>query len=191
MKFKNSNKLLMILTTLLVCVFISGCKFNTSMVDTPEPEEKFDAVYLPVNIMGKIIAATQIEYVPDAKGKDFWQTPKETLTRKKGDCEDIAILLQHELSKLDLRVEVVFGLKTIWQKHGHAWCEFSYQGVDYIIEPANGVCYKRKYLPREIYYPAKRVSTVAKKIKAYHYKTGVWVNSEYKQWIENASAKYE
>lgn len=33
-----------------------------------------------------------IEYIPDDPGEDDWQTPRETLARGAGDCEDRAIL---------------------------------------------------------------------------------------------------
>lgn len=39
-------------------------------------------------------------YDRDAPDKDYWQTPKETISRKKGDCDDWAGLIFYLLKKL-------------------------------------------------------------------------------------------
>src|SRR3989304_1449771 len=41
-----------------------------------------------------------IESQPEVPGQDFWQFPHETLTTRKGDCEDKAILLANLLRTL-------------------------------------------------------------------------------------------
>ena len=170
---------------ILITIFLSACNtdVSNSCKSTPKETDDFQGVYLPTDIMGKIILATEINYIPDPKGTDSWQTPAETLKRKAGDCEDIAILLQHEFAKLNFKSEVVFGLKTRLDKHGHAWCEFNYEGSKYIIEPGNGVCYDRKKINKLRYIPVNKLPLVGKKILNYYKKTGVWINSNYKNWI--------
>ena len=182
LKFYNTLTLLILVTLIFVsCTTSQINNSNSAKKDTDD----FQAVYLPTDIMGKIISATEIKYIPDAPGKDSWQSPAETRKLKTGDCEDIAILLQHELAKLNFKAEVVFGLKTRLDKHGHAWCEFKYEGQHYIIEPSNGVCYNRKGLSKLLYIPVNKLPSIGKKILNYYKKSHVWINSNYKNWILN------
>lgn len=80
---------------------------------------------------------------------DFWQLPKETIEWRKGDCEDVSILLCTMMriagvSPSNVRVvvgTVVFG--------GHAWCEFKIKGEWYVLESTCPTC---NYFKKEEYY---------------------------------------
>lgn len=68
--------------------------------------------------------ALNIEYTSDEKrwGKDYWQTPEETLTYRTGDCEDFAILLCSFLRAYGIdaaRVFVALGVDD--SEDGHAF----------------------------------------------------------------------
>jgi hypothetical protein len=54
--------------------------------------------------------ATNIDYTPDEKrwGKDYWQTPEETLSYRTGDCEDFSILLCSLLRTYGIDAERVY-----------------------------------------------------------------------------------
>jgi hypothetical protein len=68
--------------------------------------------------------ATNIDYMPDEKrwGKDYWQTPEETLLYRTGDCEDFSILLCSLLRAYGIdaeRVYVALGVND--EEDGHAF----------------------------------------------------------------------
>ena len=68
--------------------------------------------------------AINIDYMPDEKhwGKDYWQTPEETLTYRTGDCEDFSILLCSLLRTYGIdaeRIYVALGVDN--GKDGHAF----------------------------------------------------------------------
>jgi len=72
--------------------------------------------------------AEVVEYVEDKKAcgiDDFWQFPEETLTLKKGDCEDSSFLLATLLIAAGISeqcVRVVLGnVTTDTGSFGHAW----------------------------------------------------------------------
>lgn len=58
--------------------------------------------------------ARNIEYVEDG-GRDYWQSPGETVARRAGDCEDMAILA---LFMLERDTDAVAFMAA---GHGHAW----------------------------------------------------------------------
>lgn len=69
-----------------------------------------------------------IKYVSDKKQfglPEFWQLPSETLSLKKGDCEDGAILMANFLTVLGVpswKIRLTAGLTTA--KEGHAWLTY-------------------------------------------------------------------
>jgi predicted transglutaminase-like cysteine proteinase len=68
--------------------------------------------------------ATNIDYVSDEKrwGKDYWQTPEETLSYRTGDCEDFSILLCSLLRTYGIDAERVYvALGVVNGKDGHAF----------------------------------------------------------------------
>jgi len=54
--------------------------------------------------------AINIDYISDEKrwGKDYWQTPEETLSYRTGDCEDFSILLCSLLRNYGIEAERVY-----------------------------------------------------------------------------------
>ena len=135
-----------------------------------------------------LIDVGQIQYLADAKGTDIWQTPKETARLGKGDCEDISIYFQDLLRRKGIEVDVVFGLKTRYHKHGHCWCEYQQDGETYIIEPRTNAFYRRSRLPDFLYIRVDDVDVVEEKVRAYHDRTGVWVSKAYRERIEEKQA---
>ena len=62
-------------------------------------------------------------------------------------------------------------------------CEYEQGGEVYIIEPFSGGFLRRKSLPPSLYIRAEDIDVVREKIKAYHKRTGVYVNSAYRKLI--------
>ena len=68
--------------------------------------------------------ATNINYMSDEKrwGKDYWQTPEETLLYRTGDCEDFSILLCSLLRAYGIDAERVYvALGVDGEENGHAF----------------------------------------------------------------------
>ncbi len=94
-------------------------EFNSYI--TPECPSVSDALY---NILGdppyelsqvgfdniRDWVAVNIDYISDEKrwGKDYWQTPAETLSYRSGDCEDFSILLCTLLRTYGIDAESVY-----------------------------------------------------------------------------------
>lgn len=162
-----------------------GCVPSES--DSPEAntsEVQPEMVIVPDVMVACLIDAGNIQYVADAKGTDAWQTPQQTADSGKGDCEDICIYLQDILRRRGIEVDVVFGLKTRYHKHGHCWCEFQQDGETYVIEPRTNAFYRRSRLPDFLYIRVDDVDVVEDKVRAYHDRTGVWVSKAYRERIE-------
>lgn len=49
-----------------------------------------------------------IAYEREAAGRDCWQLPHETIMRRKGDCEDLAILKMAELAACGIPLDKMF-----------------------------------------------------------------------------------
>lgn len=167
---------------LLLAGFLLGCVPETAV--EPEQGRAPEMVIVPDAMVASLIDAGEIRYVPDAKGTDRWQRPEQTQATGQGDCEDISIYLQHLLQRKGIHVEVVFGLKTRYHKHGHCWCEYEQDGETYIIEPRTNAFYRRNKLPKILYIRVDDVDVVAEKVREYHRRTGVWVNRVYRKRIE-------
>jgi len=79
--------------------------------------------------------AQNIFYVPDSSlgSSEVWLYPSQTIQRKKGDCEDFAILLCSLIRAKGTpaeEVRVVAGLvPSDGELVGHAWVELWYQGT--------------------------------------------------------------
>jgi hypothetical protein len=68
--------------------------------------------------------AINIDYISDEKrwGKDYWQTPQETLSYRTGDCEDFAILLCSLLRNYGIDAQQVYvALGVDDSEDGHAF----------------------------------------------------------------------
>lgn len=170
------------LTCLLAAMALNGC------VPTEDPapgryEDDPPAVYLPTDVAACFQSVAEIPYQPDPLGADHWQSPAETLQRNAGDCEDLAILLQHMLRQRGYECDVAFGIKDPTRKHGHSWCEVRIDGVLYIAEAPSGALYVRSKLPAFLFKRVDGLDIVAEKVRAYHNRTGVWVNDRYRRYI--------
>lgn len=91
----------------------------------------------------------EIEYTSDGIGtwNDYWQTPKETEKRKKGDCEDMAFYLSDLLKKEGIKNRVVLGfIDTKETYEAHAWVEYSLNGLTYVLDPTSTEIVRRKDL---------------------------------------------
>ncbi|HXZ95411.1 MAG TPA: transglutaminase-like domain-containing protein [Dehalococcoidia bacterium] len=84
--------------------------------------------------------ATNIDYISNAErwGKDYWQTPEETLLYRTGDCKDFATLLCSLLRAYGIPAEqvyVVFGVDD--EPSGHAFLieDWNHDGEWQRIEP--------------------------------------------------------
>lgn len=170
----------------LIWIALGGCVPDDSA--EPATSTEPNPVYLPVEISSCFIQVGQIRYVPDPAGTDFWQSPEQTQQLGRGDCEDLCIYLQHLLDRQGVHAEVVFGLKDRYRKNGHAWCEMQWDGVNYVVEPRSGVFFRRDALPKSLYLRADEIDVVAKKVAAYHERTGIWVNSAYRDFLQNTPA---
>jgi len=147
------------------------------------PEGRY--VYLPDDVIASLVEAAKIRYVLDPRGRDYWQSPEETRNKGRGDCEDIAIYFQHLMKKRGFDGEVVFGLKNSAARTGHAWYECDLLGERYVIEPASDLLHRRSRLPASLYVAANDVDGVREKVRAYHKRTGIYVNSAYRRAIES------
>lgn len=64
-----------------------------------------------------------IQYTRDVT--DHWQRPEETLTRGKGDCEDIALLAKYYLNNIGIKTRIVIFTGTRdGQERCHCICVF-------------------------------------------------------------------
>jgi hypothetical protein len=173
---KRAGTILVAATRLaLLPAVLAGC-VPDSLVPAKPAKVTHKAVYVSTEMMGCLIEASRLTYIPDELGKDTWQTPAETQARQAGDCEDIAIYLQDRLQTRGVASEVVFGLQSSLAEHGHCWLEYQKQGEVYIVESRSCVIYRRSKLPEFMYIRADDIDVVHKKIQAYHARTGVWVN---------------
>lgn len=103
--------------------------------------------------MDKFNEVSSIKYVHEAKGEDYWQTPKETERLGTGDCEDKAFYLQDKLKKQGIESEVCFGLLVFTEREsGHAWVEYKLGGRSYVVDPTNGTIFDRAEMSRMLYF---------------------------------------
>jgi predicted transglutaminase-like cysteine proteinase len=70
----------------------------------------------------------------DDEPGDFWQTPRQTLVKGTGDCEDSALLLTDWLLSNEIPARMVLG--TV-KGGGHAWCVVRVDHTDYLLESTN------------------------------------------------------
>lgn len=101
-------------------------------------------------------------------GRDVWLLARQTYARKRGDCEDLSILLTDWLSASGFPARLALGKL---RGEGHAWVVLESGGVDYILEATGGRGNHRRIPPRAgaltEYVPEFQVSREA-----------VWVRTE-------------
>lgn len=150
---------------------------------SPTTRRATEPICLPDEIIACLVEVSQIQYVPDQKGRDSWQTPSETARLGQGDCEDLAIYFQDLMRRKGYAVDVVFGLEHRWADHGHCWCEMDLDDGRYVIEPRYAMFLPRKDLPKVMYIVAEDIDVVADKVRAYHRRTGVCVSEGYRSAV--------
>ncbi|MGD2248553.1 MAG: transglutaminase domain-containing protein [Candidatus Methanofastidiosia archaeon] len=110
----------------------------------------------------------EIEYVTEGNPKkysyprsflrhkyDFWQLPSETIQWRKGDCEDVSILLCTMMRAAGVspdNVRVVVGLLRTEEGEilgGHAWIEFKKGDTWFALESTCPTC---NYIEKSLYY---------------------------------------
>ena len=118
--------------------------------------------------------AATIKYADD-EGEDYWQSPRETIARGTGDCEDQAIYLHHLLAEKGIRSEVTFGAEDLTHlKSGHAW----------VLDPTRRMMTLRSNLKKHQYYTARNLTRIRHKLQIYMTRTGAsGLNSHYEDNI--------
>ena len=83
-------------------------------------------------------AVRRCRYVEDATmddtPADCWQTPRQTLRKGTGDCEDSALLLTDWMLGNKIPARMVLGTM---DGGGHAWCIVRVDKTDYLLESTN------------------------------------------------------
>jgi len=117
---------------------------------------------LPKWIVLRDWVGRNIEYVKDEAlfgRREYWQLPRETLMRGKGDCEDQAILLATMLRAVGYGWDDVYVVCGMTQGEGHAWVVLKIvdvfgKEVWKILEPTVGGFYtfdlEAEFMEREI-----------------------------------------
>lgn len=122
-----------------------------------------------------------IKYTSDSVQNeyDYWQSPKETLEKMTGDCEDKAILVNDSLKKMGIETKLCFGKRRKSSVLNHFWVEFG----DYIIESSKVIeIYRRDSLDKmnsEIIY--KKINSEYPKIKVKEYEKRNGVKLDFKE----------
>lgn len=70
----------------------------------------------------------------DESPADSWQTPRQTLKRGTGDCEDSALLLTDWMLANHLPARMALGKL---KDGGHAWCIVRAESTDFLLESTN------------------------------------------------------
>jgi Transglutaminase-like superfamily len=134
--------------------FIRPPEVQTLLQDTGLPRQGDSEAKLVRKLMSAL--ASQLRAVPDddgakggGAGDDVWSYPRETLRRGRGDCEDLAFVLQSCLEALHVPSHLVFG--RIWDPEhgawlGHVWVEWREQILDlaFHADPLGTVCSARR-----------------------------------------------
>ncbi|MDP7289077.1 MAG: transglutaminase-like domain-containing protein [Phycisphaerae bacterium] len=128
--------------------------------------------------------AATIKYADD-EGEDYWQSPRETIARGTGDCEDQAIYLHHLLAEKGIRSEVTFGAEDLTHlKSGHAWVEYPLEGDAWVLDPTRRMMTLRSNLKKHQYYTARNLTRIRHKLQIYMTRTGAsGLNSHYEDNI--------
>ncbi|GJQ58494.1 MAG: hypothetical protein SCALA701_12950 [Candidatus Scalindua sp.] len=82
--------------------------------------------------------AFNIEYTPEVKKADFWQSPDETARLKKGDCEDAVFLFYSHLPRDQNNAKIVWGWivdKESKVGSAHVWYQLvDRKGKQWVVE---------------------------------------------------------
>ncbi len=123
-------------------------------------------------ILSSFEQVARITYEPDQD--DYWQSPRETLLRGEGDCEDKALLLQHILRLQGWDPDIVFGVQD-WEtsERMHAWVELELEGECYVLDPTQGFIARRSHLVPGHHTPVVGMPRVLRNLREYECRTGV------------------
>ncbi len=140
-------------TETLVIYAIQTRKFNKELAklyvtpDDPTVQETVDTIVkdplIPDWMEIRDWVAKKIKYTNDAEThqtSEYWQLPKETLTMRTGDCEDLSILLCSLLRADGWTPDDVYVV--IGEKNGelHAWVKLNVDAIGWQnIEPQEGM----------------------------------------------------
>ena len=125
----------------LVVIVLNGCITTKTTIKS---DELLDYVSLSFS------KAREIQYTAELE-EDNWQSPQETESVGKGDCEDKSFYLMYLLCKKNVKSKVVIGLtSTINPRKDlergsslHAWNEVDIGGETYVMDPTSG-CFRLK-----------------------------------------------
>ena len=159
---------------------MASCTIDSETAGKKKIRNPFEPVYVSNGVIACLLKSAKMEYVQDPLGKDYWQTPSETIERGKGDCEDISIFFSYLLEKKGITSKVVIGLKGPSSKYGHCWVEFNENGCEYVVEPSSQVIMKRRNLFEGMYVPAHGIDVAIRKYSDYHRRTGKWLNEDFR-----------
>lgn len=125
----NKMERLILLTIMTMMFFlIISCDMQIEKVDLPEELYKCKNYYE----IGEWIS-TNIKYIEDNRhygGRDYWASPERTLSSRKGDCEDFAILFSYLCRVLlDKDVKIIFA-RDVYQNKGHAFNKIGGRYID-------------------------------------------------------------
>lgn len=84
--------------------------------------EIVDAILAPVDrtdgraVLAALLAAVQgwVTFTPDRRGADTWQSPRVTFLWRKGDCEDMAMLLAALVRVARVRMGLALAARLVW-----------------------------------------------------------------------------
>jgi len=150
------QKTLRLLFASVALASVVGCASVSAPADMQGhvvPSTPFDMKYRHVERL--LEQAQAFRYIPDARGQDRWQMPRETEARGGGDCEDMAIWLYTKLlaSGVD-EARLCIGRKHAADQEMHCWVMWPASGAYYVLDPTTrrGVL-RTEDLPGEAYRP--------------------------------------
>jgi len=127
----------------------------------------------PRSVLNIFQECTEIKYEKEDFKKDEWQAPEKTLRIKKGDCEDISLLLLYLLRQNGYNANVVFGITHNKSKRFHAWVELNLKGKVYVMDPTIGFIAQRSGMPEFTYIQVLGIPKLWEKISEFKNRTGM------------------
>jgi hypothetical protein len=132
------------LSILTVIILVSGCVTTT-------PDNAVKKYAMKDVLRPYIRVKNTIPYKAELGDEDYWQTPKETLALKTGDCEDKAILLQHLFMLEGIKSKIIIGKSTDEADTYHAWNEVEINGKIYIADSTMNY-FEEKKIDRHMFF---------------------------------------
>lgn len=140
-------------------------KFYNAVEETLKETSKIDYKYDSLNVNDP---------------RDYWQTPKETLDRRTGDCEDFLFLEDSLLRDKEIKAKLRMGYKKATSENFHGWAEYRFLGRIYLIDPTENLFVDKEKFIKEnksgFIYEPKKHNNLKNKIKNYYKRTGRKLN---------------